>query len=319
VEVRLERVSEPFTCVYHVVHDRGFLYATPWKADSLSEIVPGGDSGNRKGGKKGGGKDDNRRKADPISSPVRLPNSWVVRDLKIVEGSTEPPQYLKESELVALMDKHGIGTDASMAGHIDNVVTRNYCMVCGPCTDGSGKAGAKIMEKGKGKGKTKGGEKPVSRHMVPTGLGLAILDMFHRLVPDMCEPKVRGFMEKQVAQIAEGTNSKEVVVRENLELFESRFTHFWRNLDEVRFILDPKGEFKKDKGRGKDNANNNRNNNATGHRIDYDDWKEDWNDWKGGNDWNERDNNWKDDGDWKDGDWKEGDWKEGDWNGEDEW
>lgn len=85
-----------------------------------------------------------------------------------------------------------------MAQHIDNVVARNYVMVCGPSEKGSKEAGPRIQSKGKGKGKTREGDRPKSRHMVPTGLGLAILDMFFRLVPEVCEPDVRAYMEKQV-------------------------------------------------------------------------------------------------------------------------
>ena len=34
--------------------------------------------------------------------------------------------------------------------------------------------------------------------MVPSGLGLAILEMFEQLVPEMCNPSVRGAMEREV-------------------------------------------------------------------------------------------------------------------------
>lgn len=101
----------------------------------------------------------------------------------INQKQTSPPEYLKEGELVALMDEHGIGTDASMAMHIDNIVARNYAMVCGPSEHGDGKPGPRVVDKPmKGKGKGKGPEQPKSRHMVPTGLGLAILDMCMSLV-----------------------------------------------------------------------------------------------------------------------------------------
>ncbi|KAF6763472.1 prokaryotic type I DNA topoisomerase [Ephemerocybe angulata] len=42
------------------------------------------------------------------------------------EGETSAPKYLTEADLVTLMDKNGIGTDATIATHIDTIIHREY-------------------------------------------------------------------------------------------------------------------------------------------------------------------------------------------------
>ena len=46
--------------------------------------------------------------------------------LDLVGGETQPPKLLTEADLIALMDKHGIGTDATHAEHIETVKSREY-------------------------------------------------------------------------------------------------------------------------------------------------------------------------------------------------
>ena len=48
--------------------------------------------------------------------------------MKIEEKKTKGKDLITESELISLMDKHGIGTDATIHVHIKTVQDRGYCV-----------------------------------------------------------------------------------------------------------------------------------------------------------------------------------------------
>nr|XP_044603421.1 DNA topoisomerase 3-beta-1-like [Equus asinus] len=56
-------------------------------------------------------------------------DTFAVSEMKMLEKQTSPPDYLTEAELITLMEKHGIGTDASIPVHINNICQRNYVVV----------------------------------------------------------------------------------------------------------------------------------------------------------------------------------------------
>jgi len=49
-----------------------------------------------------------------------------VQGVSMMQKMTEPPEMLSESDLITLMEQHKIGTDASIATHINNIQERNY-------------------------------------------------------------------------------------------------------------------------------------------------------------------------------------------------
>ena len=110
---------------------------------------------------------------------------------------TQPPPHLSESELLALMEEHSIGTDASMATHVTNVIRRGY------------------VELDEG-----------SRALVPAPLGLALVHAYTLIDEGLVLPCVRASIEAACRRIANGTATFEAVVDEALGRFRRRFDHF---------------------------------------------------------------------------------------------
>jgi len=51
------------------------------------------------------------------------------KKLSFIEGRTEAPKLLMKADLIALMEKHDIGTDATHAEHIETIKERHYAHV----------------------------------------------------------------------------------------------------------------------------------------------------------------------------------------------
>lgn len=117
-----------------------------------------------------------------------------VRKLKLEERTTQPPPYLSESELLALMKRYGIGTDATMQDHIHTNVERRYFVIR-------------------------------NKRCIPTPLGKTLILSLLDVEPRLVLPEIRGRMEAQLAKIASGEREAEDVVseikREFLEYYEN--------------------------------------------------------------------------------------------------
>eukprot|EP00056_Hartaetosiga_gracilis_P012783 m.205176 g.205176 ORF g.205176 m.205176 type:complete len:492 (+) comp13746_c1_seq3:93-1568(+) len=124
-----------------------------------------------------------------------------VKQAEITERKTSPPGYLTESELITLMEKHGIGTDASIPKHINTICERNYVQIAG------------------------------GRTLQPTNLGVVIIHGYQNIDFDLCLPTMRAAVEKQLGLIAKGHADYSDVLYYFTELFRRKFVYFRDNIN----------------------------------------------------------------------------------------
>ncbi|GJQ10824.1 hypothetical protein GpartN1_g4969.t1 [Galdieria partita] len=111
-----------------------------------------------------------------------------VVSLMMKEGSTSAPKPLSESDLLGLMDKYGIGTDATMAEHIRKIQNREYV--------------------------TKQGN-----FFYPMALGLALVEAFEACEAYLARPTSRSEQERDLRQISQGSRDASDVLYSALSAF----------------------------------------------------------------------------------------------------
>ena len=99
--IKFDIGGEKFSYTGKKVLELGYTAVMTWQAITDEESVP------------------NLNKNDIIE----------VSEVKLTEKQTNPPDYLTEADLITLMEKHGIGTDASIPVHINNICQRNYVTI----------------------------------------------------------------------------------------------------------------------------------------------------------------------------------------------
>lgn len=140
--------------------------------------------------------------------PFEINDSCPLRDIKLLERTTKPPNYLTESEVITLMEKHGIGTDASIPVHINKIGQRNYVTI------GTG------------------------RRLVPTPLGIALTHGYQKIDLELVEPHMRSAMEKQLNLIAQGKAEFQAVLQKVLETSKLKFQHFVSRIAEMNELFE---------------------------------------------------------------------------------
>ena len=102
-----------------------------------------------------------------VKVPVcKAGDKFTPKKLLMLEGRTSPPEPISESDLITEMDKHGIGTDATIASHITTIQSREYA--------------------------TKDGQ----NRFKPTKLGLALYEAYNNMGYQLTKPHLRASMER---------------------------------------------------------------------------------------------------------------------------
>ncbi|KAL3095009.1 hypothetical protein niasHS_006360 [Heterodera schachtii] len=127
-----------------------------------------------------------------------------IKEVKLIERMTVAPDYLTEAELISLMEQYGIGTDASIPVHINNICVRNYVKV-----------------------------EPTRRRLMPTTLGIALVHGYQRVDPDLILPTMRANVERQLDLIAKGKADYQTIKNQTLEIFRQKFLNFVQNINLV--------------------------------------------------------------------------------------
>ncbi|XP_044517721.1 DNA topoisomerase 3-alpha isoform X2 [Gracilinanus agilis] len=113
--------------------------------------------------------------------------------VEMVDGETSPPQLLTEADLIALMEKHGIGTDATHAEHIETIKSRMYV-----------------------------GLTPDKRFL-PGHLGMGLVEGYDSMGYEMSKPDLRAELEADLKLICEGKKDKHVVLRQQIQKYKQVF------------------------------------------------------------------------------------------------
>jgi len=133
--------------------------------------------------------------------PLSEGDKLYLREAKVRKVKIKP-RYLSEGELIKLMRAKGIGTDSTMHEHIQTNVDRGYAM----------------RVKGK---------------LVPTPLGVTLIDSLLKVVPDLVDVNLRSNMEKEFSLVGEGKLRKEDVVGKIMKVYQEAYYKLSDNLNWV--------------------------------------------------------------------------------------
>ncbi|KAF7321880.1 DNA topoisomerase [Mycena kentingensis (nom. inval.)] len=114
------------------------------------------------------------------------------------EGEEFQPSYLTEADLVTLMDKNGIGTDATIAQHIETIVSREY-----------------VLEEMEG----------ATKYLLPSTLGIGLIEGYNELglEKSLSKPQLRRETERNMVQVCNQAKTKDEMLQEAIDQYREMF------------------------------------------------------------------------------------------------
>uniref|UniRef100_H3CL93 DNA topoisomerase n=1 Tax=Tetraodon nigroviridis TaxID=99883 RepID=H3CL93_TETNG len=128
--------------------------------------------------------------------------------IEMVDGQTSPPQLLTEADLIALMEKHGIGTDATHA-HIETIKSRMYV---GLTSD---------------------------QRFLPGELGMGLVEGYNSMGYEMSKPNLRAELEADLKLVSEGRKDKRSVLGHHIQKYKTVFIESVQKAKKLDEALSP--------------------------------------------------------------------------------
>ncbi|CCW69301.1 unnamed protein product [Phytomonas sp. Hart1] len=129
----------------------------------------------------------------------QIGDRFVTTEVGLASHRTAAPADLTETDLITLMDDHGIGTDATIAQHIKTVIERGYV-------------------------------KRERQTLVPTTLGIALASAYDVVgLASLLQPQLRAQMELAMGDIVKGGIAKAQVVDASVKLYREIFDRLEHN------------------------------------------------------------------------------------------
>ncbi|TMS15658.1 DNA topoisomerase 3-alpha [Larimichthys crocea] len=129
--------------------------------------------------------------------------------IEMMDGQTSPPQLLTEADLISLMEKHGIGTDATHADHIETIKSRMYVGLT------------------------------ADQRFLPGELGMGLVEGYNSMGYEMSKPNLRAELEADLKLVSEGAKDKRSALQHHIQKYKAVFIESVRKAKKLDEALSP--------------------------------------------------------------------------------